>query len=478
MGRIIGLFLAICIFFVNTAGAATKEKEAENAYLTYACALADTMAYNTVLSSTVRDLLVKRGWEIDTFRHNDSRAETNFILVKHKSPVTGQIIMMVAVPGTEKSKDAEVDLRFGKVVFGGSDVEGFKAAANTAETVSTDPMVHRGFNDYTMTAFFLPREDSKTGADVLRNFAMPENTHLYITGHSLCGAVATILGARLLALGVPADQFTVVTFGAPAVGNQAFADAYGSKLDLQRYTIGGDPVKGALQVLKSGYVQFGNEGKWQRNENSVRFSHAMSEYLDAGIRNYYDVITEGELTEKKMLEIRHPEGSLTKQPAISYGRISSKNKIYFAPVSIKLDDNIANDAAYMKVVAADVIGSNFNKLVQGENMEAAAGKRPGNTDDEAEQELDAVFQHCNLASEAGCDTVAMVKINGKADRNKKNLYQLSVETSFYNTEGQLLANMSANSSTDDISPIEAVLYSAGRISDVIAGEQLKGTLNK
>ena len=44
MGRIIGLFLAICIFFVNTAGAATKEKEAENAYLTYACALADTMA--------------------------------------------------------------------------------------------------------------------------------------------------------------------------------------------------------------------------------------------------------------------------------------------------------------------------------------------------------------------------------------------------------------------------------------------------
>ena len=33
MGRIIGLFLAICIFFVNTAGAATKEKEAENAYL-------------------------------------------------------------------------------------------------------------------------------------------------------------------------------------------------------------------------------------------------------------------------------------------------------------------------------------------------------------------------------------------------------------------------------------------------------------
>ena len=105
MGRIIGLFLAICIFFVNTAGAATKEKEAENAYLTYACALADTMAYNTVLSSTVRDLLVKRGWEIDTFRHNDSRAETNFILVKHKSPVTGQRIMMVAVPGTEKSKE-------------------------------------------------------------------------------------------------------------------------------------------------------------------------------------------------------------------------------------------------------------------------------------------------------------------------------------------------------------------------------------
>lgn len=71
--------------------------------------------------------------------------------------------------------------------------------------------------------------------------------------------MATLLGARLVAAGADASKLSIFTFGAPTVGNTAFAEEYGCLLDVSRYTMSGDLVKNALQMLKSGYVQFGTE---------------------------------------------------------------------------------------------------------------------------------------------------------------------------------------------------------------------------
>ena len=99
-----------------------------------------------------------------------------------------------------------------------------------------------------------------------------------------------MLGTRLECMGVPLDEFKVVTFGAPAVGNKAFANEYGNVVKHTRYTMSGDPVHGLLQFIKAGYEQTGEEIKCKRNPNSLKFSHNMSEYLDSSIRNLLDAL--------------------------------------------------------------------------------------------------------------------------------------------------------------------------------------------
>src|SRR5581483_9734393 len=49
--------------------------------------------------------------------------------------------------------------------------------------------------------------------------------HVEVTGHSLGGAEALIVGMMLKAAGTPAD--TVVTFGQPKISNQVGVDAFG-----------------------------------------------------------------------------------------------------------------------------------------------------------------------------------------------------------------------------------------------------------
>jgi hypothetical protein len=72
------------------------------------------------------------------------------------------------------------------------------------------------------------------------------------------------------------------------VGNEAFVNEYSPLLDLTRVVISGDPVTGVLQKLVGGYRQFGRELVWQRSALYEKGPHAMAEYLDLAMKNYYD----------------------------------------------------------------------------------------------------------------------------------------------------------------------------------------------
>ncbi len=64
--------------------------------------------------------------------------------------------------------------------------------------------------------------------------ARPSERALYITGHSLGGALATLFAARLATDARTRDwRFQVYTFGSPLVGNRAFAEAF-DRLTLGR----------------------------------------------------------------------------------------------------------------------------------------------------------------------------------------------------------------------------------------------------
>ena len=59
----------------------------------------------------------------------------------------------------------------------------------------------------------------------------------------------SLVAERLVEKGVPKAQVPVITFGAPAVGNKAFADVYGKRIDLIRVVTSLDPVPGSLQTF-------------------------------------------------------------------------------------------------------------------------------------------------------------------------------------------------------------------------------------
>ena len=467
-GLLWGIFLSLAMIVATPA--AVRAQEADSAWqarMAYICALADMAVYDSSMNEAVRQEMRQFGWYFQDYRQADRRADTTFYTIVHEDGSGRQVL--VVIPGTEKLKDVEVDLRFGKVLFGGTTPQEFRSFAATEKVISSQPMVHQGFNDYTMTAFFTPDADGIMGADRLRELADDGYERLYLTGHSLGGAVATLLAARLVSMGVAPDRLSVFTFGAPTVGNTAFAEEYGYRIDLSRYTMGGDVVGNALQALKSGYVHFGTEYRWKKNENSHKFNHAIAGYLDAAIRGYYDELLQGDLSMANLaatLASAEDRAGQVEKPVRSWGRPSSEGRVYIAPVALNLPENIANDSAYMQVVAGYILMHQFSQVVADD-----AYARPGAA-------VDALFGACRRAEEAGCDRVAMVDISGVADKENPNLYRLATALEVYTTTGEPLLNTTTSTTTKEITPIEAVMYDMTRVVDDIKMAQEQGILPK
>ena len=456
--------LCMMLLLASTAFAQIRTS-AEQARMAYICALADMAVYSTDMNEAVRSQMDRFGWHFENYKNTDKRADTTFYTLVNQNVEPGERETLVVIPGTEKLKDVEVDLRFSKVLFGGNTPEEFRQYADTEKVPSESPMVHRGFNDYTMTAFFTPGQDGKLGADALKALAEGSNEHLYITGHSLGGAVATLLAARLVSLGVNPDHISVITFGAPSVGNTAFAEEYGYRLDLSRYTMSGDMVKNALQALKSGYVHFGTEYKWQKNENSHKHNHAMAGYLDAAIRGYYDEALGGNLT-LQQLAANKPELIDDMAPTSLWNQQYDKGRVYIAPIQIDMPEDIANDMAYMQVVAGDMLMNNFQRIHVDENAVAA------------KNDIDTLFTACQEAEEYGCEYIAQVNIKGAVDKNNPNLFRIATETKFYTTSGEPVASSVNTTTSKEITPIEATMYNMARAVDDIRENQQQGNLPK
>jgi len=425
------------VFMLGTVQAAgSKEEKIQSATVQFYCAMGDMLAYNSQLNEVIRNVISDFGYETVSFTNQNTKAATNFVMFKSKEPdeFTGRKIYILSVPGTEKMKDVEVDLRFGKVLFGGETPAQFDEYAQQKQTYSNQPLVHRGFNDYTQTAFFTPGPDGALGADKIREFADDSDEHLIITGHSLGGAVAVLLGTRLQCMGIPPENLEVVTFGAPAVGNQAFADVYGAKLKYTRYTMSGDPVQGMLQMLKSGYVQTGEEIKCKRNANSHRFSHNMSEYLDYSIRNYLDVLQQEGIPYNVYVDTSGVKDGF------SLSTKQVKDRVYLTPAVINLPDDLLNDADYMGCLTELLSTHGFKEIVKG-----------GETDPTSQ---------IKEAQKYGCDRMSHVNIDAKLI--KKNVYQISVNEEITDVYGNILSTQTCGTTTDNISPLEAVFYGLSR----------------
>jgi len=145
---------------------------------------------------------------------------------------------------------------------------------------------------YRMHFGFLHRADT-VYPQVLSSILSEENYDkkaVYVCGHSLGGAVAGIVG---WALAESLRPNTVVTFGSPKIGNEAFSRTLTNRMDVIRYINSGDiitqlPVRSMTGLLFSSYgqrVDIGDPNTWP----SMSIEAMAKADIVSGIRHSIDL---------------------------------------------------------------------------------------------------------------------------------------------------------------------------------------------
>ena len=419
------LVLVLGLLCPARAMAATGEQELE--LLSSLVAMA---SYSDELSLLAREWLAETGWEFQSQTTATSLAQGRYHLVTKEMP-DGHRAVLLAFPGTENAKDAKVDLRTRSVPFGGSSVEEFRDVAQQDRHATSYPLVHKGFDDYTMTALFHePVDLAGSGAceTMGEHLAQELRAHptevLYLTGHSLGGAAAILTAARLSDMGVRPEQLRVITFGSPAVGNAAFARYYEKRMRLTRIVMDGDPVAAALQSLGTRYVQFGERVAWKQDRSSARFEHAMVVYLDRALRLYF---SEDEVGDGDMLESRP---------------LAARGGIFVAVPQLDLDPLVAGDDT------ADI------RILQGA-WQARYAPCTVQSDGQRGADMDVLIAEARAAQ---CRYAVRQHVSVKRSRDEADTVRVVLETSVYDAQGTFITVVSKSTTDRRMTPLEAVAY--------------------
>jgi len=275
------------VFLPVAAGPAEEYQEARLLYLSAAASLA---AYPGMDGDIVMGAVGRDGWAIVPYIQPETTGEAKFFFASKEVP-SQPTEYLLAIAGTSTRKDLELDFAIGKVYFAGKTFDEFQAnAAIKPEFPEQVPMVHKGFNEYVQTAFSAEtlKNGTKPGRKIVDVMLEHPDSIVYLSGHSAGGSAATLLGARLVSMGVKPGQIKIITFGAPPVGNKIFAEKYEQELEQIRVVVAGDPVPGLLQVFTHGYQNFGREIRWTTSGYTFDEKHYPNIYLDCAIKNYYD----------------------------------------------------------------------------------------------------------------------------------------------------------------------------------------------
>ena len=414
------LLLAVLLFLCGgRALAMTAAESTARLQLEYICAWMSLAAYGDRAGMLAREELEASGWVIDRVHEELDAADAKYLVATRREP-TDAPLYLVTVTGTENMKDVKLDLSFKQVYFAGSSPEEFAEMTNKQTLKDSDPQVHNGFDTYTRQAFFQAERGQRSIGEQLRDLLLDKpQARVVLTGHSLGGAVAILLGQRLLDMGAPADRLSVITFGAPPVGNKAFAE-HASALNLERIVVVKDPVVKLPAIKAMGLVHCGTLMELVRSSSSRRFRHAMSGYMDAVLKLYYDSgLGEGERPEWLSAEERVPAS------------------VYLVQ-SVSLPELIAEDEPYLRQATADLISRQFSRVVTGE---------PG-----------SLREICARAQKAGCRYIIAQEYTAERRRDKDYEFSLLLTETVYGSDGSVLAVQSFTTGTNQMPPIGAALY--------------------
>ena len=287
MKKILLALLCLCLYG-TTAFAAEKsiKEQLRDSYYTAISAASCLGVYLPERSSEF-SFMRSHGWEIAPYAFEDEDVRTNFSIASNTCADCGMELYMVTFKGTTNKKDWGINLKTSHTAYGGTTLEEMEAIAKR-DPQEKKPAVHEGFNTYVDSVLRSSVVDAQSKfKGVFKKVYETPNSHLILTGHSLGGAAATLLGERLISLGMPKEKFTVITFGAPAIGNDEFALEYGDKIDLLRVTNTSDPIPGSLQTFFGGYKQFGEHVKYHISPRISSNNHDIAMYVDYSVSEYY-----------------------------------------------------------------------------------------------------------------------------------------------------------------------------------------------
>lgn len=406
--------------YVPVTGYAGAKEDYEEAYMLYLAATASAAAYSGRIGEMVNRYLEQDGWQIDHYVPSQGHTGARFLIAQRKDVP----YYLVAIVGTENDKDIETDLKFDKVYFAGGNEEEFAANAAKKDVPGTEPKVHRGFNQFVQAGLSAVLRNSPQVGLSLPDLLLADKTRkLYITGHSLGGAAATLAGARLLGVGINPKQLEVITFGAPAVGNGAFAAKFSPTLHVTRVVNSGDMITGVLQSLVGGYCQFGREIKWHPPD-TVDDAHQLIGYIDSAIKNYYD---------KRRLAV----AAGVQLPIPSADKQINPGRVYIGPLSNSLPAGLAAEFLYMQEALQDEYQQTLPDYV---TANAQADWR-------------------EAASAAGCRWAIVSDVSAMHLKQEKNTYYITLTQTVYDVaSGTVAAAATFSTATYNLTPLEAFIH--------------------
>lgn len=214
-------------------------------------AYASLAAYESEWGKLPYRTLEKSGWHITPHKTDKVR----FIVASRH--LAGKEILILAVSGTERKVDLKLNL--------------LKAAVPAG--VVPGAKVHEGYKEIAESLY-------RTHAlqDVLR--AHQRGADLLVTGHSLGGSVAALLGGALIHEGkADPKRLKIITFAAPDMANRTAVELL-SEYPLVNYTMRADWIPRVFHLLQGSYDNNPKNINWEVHSPEVTFPHAMILFLD------------------------------------------------------------------------------------------------------------------------------------------------------------------------------------------------------